>query len=164
MKRGSAISIIVIVIAVIIAVQVIIGAILLLVFQPWKAKEPIVPDTGVFYCEELLTVIDFTAMDERGYTDCAIRYTDDSMEYYENVYPKITQGTDFIGIESNLLGSFNDYPHYYVTGVCAYSDDTFTITSENPEKVYSFKRIDEESINALKEKAVSIEEASKEEK
>lgn len=141
MKKGLTRSTIVIIICILVSVQLVVGICILIMFQPWKSNEVLLPNDGVWYCDEILTAIDFKLMDKYGYERCAVKYDTPDKTNYEVVYPKITMNSNQIIIESAKSNTV------YLRGYADYSDNIFKIKSDSSDKTYTFVKTSDESLN-----------------
>ena len=112
-------------------------------------KEPSVPSNGVWCCDELLVVIDFTLWNHGEGSRCAIRYTNDDKVSYEPVYAHVHINTNDMIIEPTDANS----DVVYARGECDYSDGVFRIHYYDSEKVYTFVQLSYPSIEDVTAKA-----------
>ena len=99
-------------------------------------KEPSVPGDGVWICDDLSVVIDFTLWQQGEGNRCSIRFINDDKVLYEPVYTHVHINSNYMVIEPINVNS----DMVYAQGECDYSDEVFKIHDYDSGKVYTFVR------------------------
>lgn len=96
-----------------------------------------VPQYGLWFCDSLNMEIDFSHGNSINY-NCVKQYHDDKSEYDEYALLMPFSGNDV------SIAKTSDLSDVYLRGYYKYSDDTFSITTDDG-MVYTFKMIDEDT-------------------